>query len=79
MSTLAEIEAAVDKLPIQQQQRLLVLLTARLHDSRTIRLKPRRGLKAAAYPALEGLPQDLSVGTKDKVRALVNKRHAANR
>ena len=79
MSTLAEIEAAVEKLSVEQQRRLLFLLTARLHDGRTVRSKARRGLKAATYPALDGLPQDLSVNTKDKVRALVNKRHAANR
>ena len=79
MSTLAEIEAAVGKLPLRQQKRLLSLLTTRLHAGRTARLKARRGLKAATYPALEGLPQDLSSNTKDKVHALVNKRHAADR
>ena len=38
MSTLDEIEAAVDKLPPQQQEQLLSFLTARLHDGRTVRL-----------------------------------------
>ena len=79
MSALAEIEAAVDKLPLKQQKRLLFLLTVRLRDGRTARVKTQRGLKAAAYPALDGLPSDLSVGTKGKVRALVTKRYNANR
>ena len=38
MNTLEEIEAAVDKLPPQQQERLLFFLTARLHDGRTVPL-----------------------------------------
>ena len=38
MSTLDEIEAAVDKLPPQQQERLLFFLTARLNNGRTVRL-----------------------------------------
>ena len=38
MSTLDEIEAAVDKLPPQQQERLLYFLTARLNNGRTVRL-----------------------------------------
>ena len=38
MSTLAEIEAAVDQLPSQQQEQLLFFLTARLHNGRTVRL-----------------------------------------
>ena len=38
MTTLDEIEAAVDKLPLQQQERLLFYLTARLHDERMVHL-----------------------------------------
>ena len=38
MTTLDEIEAAVDKLPLQQQERLLFYLTARLHDGRMVHL-----------------------------------------
>ena len=38
MSTLDEIEAAVDQLPPQQQERLLYFLTARLHNGRTVPL-----------------------------------------
>lgn len=38
VTTLDEIEAAVDKLPLQQQKRLLFHLTVRLHDERMIRL-----------------------------------------
>jgi hypothetical protein len=33
MSTLAEIEAAADQLPAEQQQELLLFLAARLHTS----------------------------------------------
>ena len=35
--------------------------------------RTRRGLKAAGRPALEGLPADLSIGTKERVRALIAK------
>lgn len=33
MSTLAEIEAAADQLPAEQQQELLLFLAARLHTA----------------------------------------------
>ena len=78
MSTLAEIEAAVEQLPLPQQETLFAFLASRLRHAGKTRSKARRGMKAAARPALEGLPPDLSVGTKDRVRALVTKRHAAN-
>ena len=38
MSTLAEIEAALDKLPPPQQEQLLSFLTARLHPGRATSL-----------------------------------------
>ena len=79
MSTLAEIEAAVDNLPPPQQEELFAFLAGRLGRAAHTRSKARRGLKAAAHPPLEGLPPDLSVGTKDRVRAMVAKHHAANR
>ena len=79
MSTLAEIEATVEQLPLPQQETLFAFLADRLRHAGQTRLKARRGLKAAAQPALEGLPSDLFVGTKERVRALVVKRHAANR
>ena len=79
MSTLAEIEAAVDQLPPTQQEQLFAFLAGRLGRNGKTPAKARRGLKAASLPALEGLAADLSVGTKDRVRALVAKRHAANR
>lgn len=81
MSTLAEIEAAVDQLPPTQKAKLFVFLSKRLgrRDSPRAKAATRRGLKAAALPALEHLPADLSVGTREKVRALVAKRHAADR
>lgn len=77
MSTLAEIEAAVMSLPVQEQKELFHLLAIRLERSTSA--KRRRGLKAAVRPALEGLPADLSVGTRERVRALVARRHATNR
>ena len=77
MSTLPEIEAAVMSLPAQEQKALFRMLASRLE--RSVPAKRRRGLKAAARPALEGLPADLSVGTRERVRALVARRNAANR
>ena len=84
MSTLAEIEAAVTALPAHEQGVLFTRLADRLGKRPAVgsgqRAAPgRRGLKAAAYPALDGLPPDLSVGTKARVRALLQARHAANR
>lgn len=79
MSTLAELEAAVDQLLPTQQEKLFAFLAGRLGRGGRTCSKARRGLKAATLPALEGLPADLSVGTKERVRALVAKRHAANR
>ena len=79
MSTLAEIEAAVERLPLPQQQTLLAFLAARLRRVSESHPKAARGLKSAALPALEGLPADLSVGTRERVRASLLKRHAANR
>ena len=79
MSTLAEIEAAVEQLPTPQQETLLAFLATRLRRVGKSRPKAARGLKAAALPALEGLPSDLSVGTRDRVRASLLKRHASNR
>ena len=38
MSTLTEIEAAVEKLPPLQQEQLLFFLTARLHSKRNLLL-----------------------------------------
>ena len=79
MSTLLEIEAAVQRLPARQKKELLDFLAKHLGRAPTARGGTRRGLKAAGRPALEGLPADLSAGTKERVRALIAKRHAANR
>ena len=79
MSTLAEIEAAVMALPARDQKALFALLASRLERTPSAPARMRRGLKAASRPALEGLPVDLSVGTRERVRSLVAKRHAANR
>ena len=77
MSTLAEIESAVERLPARQKEELLAFVAKQL--GRAVRARTRRGLKAAGRPALEDLPADLSTGTKDRVRSLIAKRHAANR
>ena len=77
MSTLAEIESAVEHLPARQKEKLLAFLAKQL--GRAVRVRTRRGLKAAGRPALEGLPADLSAGTKERVRGLIAERHAANR
>lgn len=78
MTKLAEIEAAVAALPKPQKRKLLAKLAAQLQRPRA-RAKSRCGLKAASYPAVEGLPSDLSVGTRDRVRALIARQHGANR
>ena len=79
MSTLAEIEAAVERLPARQKEELLAFIAKQLGRVPTTRARKRRGLKAAGRPALEGLPADLSAGTKERVRGLIAERHAANR
>jgi hypothetical protein len=77
MSTLSDIEDAVMALPVEEQQAFLELLSGRLRQSPPV--ESRRGLKAAAYPAIKGLPPDLSVRVKERMRELVAKRHAADR
>ena len=79
MSTLTEIEAAVEHLPAYQKEKLMAFLAKQLGPAPAARARTKRGLKAARHPALEGLPADLSIGTKERVRALIAKRHAANR
>ena len=79
MSTLTEIENAVERLPARQKEELLTFLARQLGRGLAARARTRRGLKAAGRPALEGLSADLSIGTKERVRALIAKRHAAGR
>jgi hypothetical protein len=79
MSTLTEIEAAVEHLPARQKEELMTFLAKQLGRTPAARTGTRRGLKAAGRPAIEGLPADLSTGTKERVCALIAKRHAANR
>ena len=79
MSTLTEIENAVERLPVRQKEELLAFLAKRLGRAPSARSRTRRGLKAAKRPALDGLPADLSIGTKEGARALIAKRHAASR
>ena len=79
MSTLTEIENAVERLPARQKEELLTFLAKQLGRSPVGRTRTRRGLQAAGRPALEGLPADLSIGTKERARALIAKRHAASR
>ena len=79
MSTLTEIENAVERLPARQKEELLTFLAKQLGRLPGARIRTRRGLKAAERPALEGLTADLSIGTKERVRALSAERHAASR
>lgn len=79
MSTLAEIEAAVETLPPRQKKELLTFLAKHIGQTTAQRTRSRRGLKAAGRSALEGLPADLSTGTKERVRALIVQRDAAHR
>ena len=79
MSTLTEIEAAVERLPPRQKEKLLAFLAKQLGRVPAAGARTRRGLKAAGRPAIEGLPADLSIGTKERVRALIAQRDAANR
>lgn len=78
MSTLAEIESAVESLPTHQQEELLSFLANRLGKT-AVPGKVRKGLRAADRAPLEGLPPDLSEGTRERVRSMVTARHAANR
>ena len=79
MSTLIEIESAVERLPARQKEELLAFLAKQLGRSPAGRSRTRRGLKAARRPALEGLPADLSISTKERARALIARHHAASR
>jgi hypothetical protein len=79
MNTLAEIEAAVDSLPVRQQKVLMGFLARRVACNDSAPARRSRGLKAAARPALEGLPARLSVGTRERVKRLVAQRHATDR
>ena len=79
MSTFTEIENAVERLPARQKEELMAFLAKQLGRVPVAPTRTRRGLKAAGCPALEGLPADLSIGTKERVRALIAKRHAASR
>ena len=79
MSTLAEIEMAVDSLPIREQRSLLGFLADRVGTAASRDAKKRRSLKALKKPALEGLPSRLSTGTREKVKSMVARSHAANR
>jgi hypothetical protein len=75
--SLAEIEDAVMALPPDEQQALLVLLSSRLRKDAP--LTTRRHLKADKYPPIKGLPSDLSVRVKERMRELMAGRHAASR
>jgi len=69
MSTLAEIEDAV--------MALLELLSGRLRQSAPV--ETGRTLNPEKYPPIKGLPPDLSVRVKERMRELVAERHAADR
>ena len=76
MSTLTEIRAAAAQLKPHQQRALMRFLA----DRQSKPSKPtHRRLKAASYPPLDGLPADLSVNTRQKVKALITRKHATDR
>jgi len=77
MSTLGEIEDAVMALPPEEQQALLDLLSARLRQNTPV--ESGRTWNPNKYPTIKGLPADLSVRVKERMRELVTKRHAADR
>jgi hypothetical protein len=75
--SFAEIEDAVMALPEAEQRALFEMLSGKLREVGSS--KGRRGLKAAARPAIKGLPADLSVRVKERMRELMAERHASNR
>ena len=79
MSTTEEIEEAFSKLPLDQRMTLFISLSGHLETAGSTPSRTHRQLDPNAYPALEGLPADLSVGTKDKVQALMINRHGPDR
>lgn len=79
MSSVLEIERAIERLPAGQKKLLLNHLAGRLKQVvRTPRTR-KGGLKAALRPPIVGLPEDLSEGTRDRVKLLIARRHATNR
>jgi hypothetical protein len=74
-----EIEEAAAALSLRGKKTLLRFLASHMEEGEASRRNRRRKLKAASRPALEGLPAGLSVGTRERVRALVRSRHATDR
>ena len=72
-SRVSRLEAMVDSLAQK-------LMESKKPASRRSN-KPARAfrMKSLSTPPLEGLPTDLSIGTREKVRDLVKARHAAHR
>jgi hypothetical protein len=78
MSTLTEIEAAVDSLPVAQQKKLFTVLKKRFASAP--RAKNTGGkLKSASRPGIKGLGPKLSTATKEEIRELILNRHVRNR
>ena len=77
MSTLSEIEDAVMALPVEEQQALLELLSGWLRHCAPV--ETGRTLNPEKHPPIKGLPADLSVRVKERMRELVAERHAADR
>ena len=77
MSTLTEIEAAVETLPVAQQKKLFATLKHRFDP------EPRedegRRLKSASKPGIKGLDPRLSTMGKDEIRELIVRKHAQHR
>ncbi len=78
MSTLTEIEAAVDSLPLAQQKKLFAALKHRFDPERQPKTKGC-GLKSASKPGIKGLDPHLSVTGKDEIRELILRKHAQHR
>ena len=52
---------------------------AKLTEKRAGTLRTKRKLKSLSRPPLQGLPSDLSEGTRQKVQDLIIRRHATDR
>lgn len=78
MSTLTEIEAAVEALPVAQQKKLFAALKERFTPAPRTKSTGRK-LKSASLPGIKGLGPKLSTTSKEEIRELILKRHVRNR
>lgn len=70
MSSLAEIESAVVALPHAEKLELLTFLSNHVAPEPDFE-GPPRFLDSEQYPPIDGLPADLSVNTREKVREIL--------